>query len=430
MGVTLALPLLDGMIPALTAFAKTGAKGSKRLSIIYVPNGMTMQGWTPPTAGPLELTPILAPLAEFKNRAIVLSGLDDEAGKPIKGEGIGEHARGCPSWLSGVHPRKTPGADVLAGMTMDQYAAQHFAAETQLASLELGIDNSDDAGVCDGGYSCAYANAVAWRTPTTPLAPEIDPRAVFERLFGDTSSPEQRKRRQIEDKSILDSISENVSRLTSGLGPKDQSKLSEYLDAVRDIERRIQKAEQQNEQSVEMDARPSGIPQSFEEHMKLQFDLQVLAHQTDMTRVTSFMVGREISTRAYPQIGVPDAHHGLSHHQNDPAKMAKLIKLQTYHMTMFKYYLDKLQATPDGEGTLLDKTTILYGACLSDSNKHDHENLPTLVMGPTDQYRGGRHIMCTPHTPITNLLMTILHNLDVPAEKLGDSNGDIHDLSI
>jgi hypothetical protein len=221
-----------------------------------------------------------------------------------------------------------------------------------------------------------------------------------------------------------------VSRLTSGLGPKDQSKLSEYLDAVRDIERRIQKAEQQNEQSVEMDARPSGIPQSFEEHMKLQFDLQVLAHQTDMTRVTSFMVGREISTRAYPQIGVPDAHHGLSHHQNDPAKMAKLIKLQTYHMTMFKYYLDKLQATPDGEGTLLDKTTILYGACLSDSNKHDHENLPTLVMGPTDQYRGGRHIMCTPHTPITNLLMTILHNLDVPAEKLGDSNGDIHDLSI
>jgi hypothetical protein len=430
LGTTLALPLLDSMVPALTAVGKTAAKPVKRLSILYTPNGMTMQAWTPATEGAFELTPILAPLASYRDRLLVLSGLNDEAGKPIKGEGIGEHARGCPSWLSGVHPRKTPGADVFAGVSMDQIAAKHFGNDTQFTSLEMGLDFSEDAGICDGGYSCAYANAISWRSPTTPNPPEINPRAMFERMFGaGGSDPALRLKYLKEDRSILDSLGDNVNGLQQKLGTRDRVKLGEYLEAVRDAERRIQKAEEQNDRDVVAFDRPSGIPASFEEHIKIMFDLQVLAYQTDLTRVITFMVGREISTRAYPQIGVPEAHHGLSHHGNDPEKLAKLAKLNNYHVQMFTYYLDKLRSVQEGEGTLLDRTLIMYGACLSDSNKHDHENLPVFLIGGTkDQFTGGRHVRYAKGTPQTNLFLNVLDCVDVPAEKLGDSTGRLSGL--
>lgn len=433
LGVTLALPLLDSMVPALTATASTAAKGPRRLGVMYLPNGIgNMQAWTPPTEGAgFTLSPIMSPLAPFKDRLAVFSHLDDEPGKPIPGEGIGEHARGCASWLSGVHPRKTAGADVYAGVTMDQIAAQHFGEETQLASLEIGLDSMEGAGICDGGYSCSYTNAVSWRTPTTPLQAEMNPRVVFERLFGEGGNAAERLARIQEDRSILDAVRERVTGLQRGLGAKDRAKLAQYLDAVRDVERRIRKAEEQNDRELGDVARPAGVPATFEEHVELMFDLQRLAYQSDLTRVSTFMFGCEISTRSYPQIGVPDAHHGLSHHQNSPEKQAKLVKLHTYHMQHFANHLQKMKDTPDGDGTLLDHTVFLYGACLSDSNAHDHENLPALVVGGSpDQFKGDRHIRCAEHTPMTNLFLSLLDKVGVPIDKMGNSNGHLDPLSM
>jgi hypothetical protein len=373
----------------------------------------------------------MAPFAPFKDRLLVLTHLDDEPGKPIPGEGIGEHARGCASWLSGVHPRKTAGADVYAGVTMDQIAAQRFSEETQLASLELGLDSMEGAGICDGGYSCAYTNAVSWRTPTTPLQAEMNPRAVFERLFGEGGNATERLARIQEDRSILDAISERVASLQQGLGARDRAKLTQYLEAIRDVERRIRKAEEQNDRELGEVARPAGVPATFEEHAELMFDLQRLAYQSDLTRVITFMFGCEISTRAYPQIGVPDAHHGLSHHQNNLEKQEKLVKLHAHHAQLFVNHLEKLKATPDGEGNLFDHTLFLYGACLSDSNAHDHENLPTLLVGGTaDQFKGNRHVKCAPHTPMTNLFLTILDKVGVPVDKLGNSSGRLDPLTV
>jgi hypothetical protein len=432
-GASLALPLLDSMIPAFTPLVKTAAKPTRRLGVMYLPNGIgNMKAWTPPTDGPgFELSPILSPLTPFKNRLVVFGHLDDEAGKPIPGEGIGEHARGCASWLSGVHPRKTAGADVYAGVTMDQIAAQHFGDETQLASLELGLDSMEGAGICDGGYSCSYTNAVAWRTPTTPLQAEMNPRVVFERLFGEGGNAADRLSRIKEDRSILDAVSDRVSSLQKGLGSRDRDKLNQYLDAVRDVERRIRKAEEQNDRELGAIARPAGVPATFDEHITLMFDLQRLAYQSDLTRIVTFMFGCEISTRSYPEIGVPDAHHGLSHHMNSPEKQAKLAKLHTYHMEHFSKLLAKLKDTPDGDGNLLDHTLFLYGACLSDSNAHDHENLPTLMVGGSpDQFKGDQHLVLPQHTPMANLFLTVLDKLGVPVDKLGNSNGRLDLLSV
>jgi hypothetical protein len=433
MGVTLALPLLDSMVPALTPTVRTAAKPTRRLGVIYLPNGIgNMPAWTPKTEGVgFELSPILEPFAPFRDRVLVLTHLDDEPGKPIPGEGIGEHARGCASWLSGVHPRKTAGADVYAGVTMDQIAAERFGEETQLASLELGLDSMEGAGICDGGYSCSYTNAVSWKTPTTPLQAEMNPRAVFERLFGEGGNATERLARIQEDRSILDAVSERVAGLQRGLGARDRAKLAQYLDAIRDVERRIHKAEEQNDRELGEVDRPSGVPASFEEHAELMFDLQRLAYQSDLTRVITFMIGCEISTRAYPQIGIPDAHHGLSHHQSNPEKQAKLAKLHAHHAQLFVNHLEKLKATPDGDGNLFDHTLFLYGACLSDSNAHDHENLPTLLVGGTaDQFKGNRHVKCAEHTPMTNLFLTILDKIGVPIEKLGDSTGRLDPLTV
>src|SRR5262245_22120381 len=341
-GASLALPLLDGMVPALSALSQTAARGIRRMAVVYVPNGMMMPDWTPKGEGTaFEFSPILAPLQAYRDKLVVISGLADKHGWPQGDEGAGDHARASATFLTGVHAKKTEGSDIQAGISMDQIAAGTLGQETQLASLELALESVELLGACDAGYSCAYANTIAWRSPTTPLPMENDPRAVFERLFGgaDTTDAASRAARVAKEKSILDSVTDRVRELQRGLAPRDQVKIGEYLDAVRDIERRIQKVEEQSARELPVVDRPAGIPPTFEEHARLMFDLLLLAFQTDMTRVSTFMLGREVSGRAYPEIGVPDSHHPTSHHQNDPEKLRKLEKINTFHLKQFVYFL-------------------------------------------------------------------------------------------
>jgi hypothetical protein len=430
LGVSLALPLLDGMVPSLSALSATAAKPVRRLGIVYVPNGLFMSRWTPAGAGELlEITPTLQPLAAFRHRMLVLSGLANRQGDPLPGEGAGDHARAAGAYLTGVHPKKTEGADIRAGVSMDQIAARALGQETQLASLELCLESEDRAGSCDPGYSCVYANTLCWRGPTTPLSMVNDPRVVFERLFGTSGStdPSAWLASRQEDRSLLDTVTGKIARLRQELGPRDQSKLNEYLDSVRDVERRIQKAERQTRRELPPMQQPVGVPPTFAEHAKLMFDLQVLAYQADLTRVITFMVGHETSARAYPEIGVPDAHHALSHHGNNAEMIAKLIKVDAYNSEMFAYYLDKLASTSDGDGSLLDHVTLMYGSGMSDGNAHNHHNVPTLLVG--GGITGGRHLRYADDTPITNLFLTVLDKLGVPAESVGDSTGTVQHLS-
>ncbi|MGH9785916.1 MAG: DUF1552 domain-containing protein, partial [Terriglobia bacterium] len=330
-GATLALPLLDGMVPAMAA---VGDKRATRLSFVYIPNGIIMDKWTPATEGAaFEMTPILEPLAPYRDQLLVLSGLDCKNANPQPGEGGGDHERGSGAFLTGVHPKKTGGADIHAGTSVDQIAAKELGNQTELASLELTLDFAEFVGGCDPGYSCAYTNTISWRSPTTPIPMENNPRAVFERLFGasDTTDPAERLARIRKERSILDAVSQDVARLVTGLGATDRRKLTEYLDAVRDVERRIQKSEEQSSQELPSLARPVGIPATFEEHIKLMFDLQVLAYQSDKTRVITFLLAHEQSTRAYPEIGIHDPHHPLTHHSGDQEKIAKVIQIQMYH---------------------------------------------------------------------------------------------------
>ena len=433
LGATIALPLLDSMVPALSALRTTAAAGVRRMAIIYTPNGMMMPNWTPKGEGAaFEFSPILEALAPYRDQLLVLSGLADRYGWPQGDEGTGDHARAAATFLTGVHVKKTEGADIQGGVSMDQIAAKALGAETQLASLELALESVELLGACDSGYSCAYANTIAWRSPTTPLPMENDPRAVFERLFGatDTTDAAARLARIAKERSILDSVGERVRALQRGLGPRDTAKVAEYLDAVRDVERRIQKAEQQSARHLPVVERPAGVPATFEEHAKLMCDLLLLAFQTDMTRVSTFMLGREVSGRAYPEIGVPDSHHPTSHHQNDPEKLAKLAKINVFHMKQFAYLVEKMRATPDGDGTLLDHSMLLYGSGISDSNVHMHDNLPlVLVGGGAGQIKGGRHLQYPKDTPVTNLFLNMLDKLGVPAEGIGDSTGRLEYLS-
>jgi hypothetical protein len=432
-GATLALPLLDGMVPALTALKQTAAAGARRMAVVYVPNGMMMPEWTPNGEGAsFELSPILKPLAAYRDRLVVLSGLEDRHGWPRDDEGAGDHARAAATFLTGVHARKTEGADIQAGVSMDQIAARALGHHTQLASLELALESVELLGACDAGYSCAYANTIAWRTPTTPMPMENDPRAVFERLFGGSDSTDAGARlaRIRKDRSILDSVAERVTGLRQTLGPRDQVKLTEYLDAVRDVERRIQKAEEQSARALPVVERPAGVPSTFEEHAQLMFDLLTLAFQTDMTRVSTFMLGREVSGRAYPEIGVPDSHHPTSHHQNDPEKLVKLSKINVFHMQQFAYFVEKMRTTADGDGSLLDHSMLLYGAAISDSNVHMHDNLPLVLMGGAGgRIAGGRHLVYPKGTPVTNLFLNMLDKLGVPADAIGDSTGRLESLS-
>ncbi|HIM15473.1 MAG TPA: DUF1552 domain-containing protein, partial [Acidobacteria bacterium] len=382
LGAAIALPLLDGMVPALTAQRRTAAAPVRRFGVFYVPNGMSMPYWFPKEEGTLaELPPTLQSLSAFKDRVLLCGGLDDESANLVKGGG--DHARSAGTFLTCVPFKITSGADVFAAVSMDQIAARELSKETQLASLELGIESNAMVGNCDGGASCAYTNTIAWRTPTTPLPIENDPRAVFERLFGTTGStdPEVRMERLRRDRSILDAIGGELKGLELILGPGDQIKLDEYLDALRDIERRIQMAEQQSTRELPVVDQPVGVPSDYEEHAKLMMDLLTLAYQTDLTRISSFMLAREVSGRAYPEIGVSDSHHPLSHHQDEPAKLERLHKINEYHFRQFAYLVEKLAALPEADGTMLDSTLFLYGTGISDSNTHFHDDLPIALIG-------------------------------------------------
>jgi hypothetical protein len=386
-----------------------------------------MDKWTPAMEGShFELTPILTELGAYREKMLVLSGLAHEAGRALPGENTGDHARAGASYLSGVHPKKTEGADVEAGITMDQVAANVFGQHTQLASLELCVDTPELLGQCEAGYTCAYMNTISWRSATTPLPMENRPRAVFERLFGDAESttPEARLARIREDRSILDSVMAKATRLNADLGAGDRHKLTEYLDAIRDVERRIQTAEEQADRELPALTRPAGIPDTFTEHAKMMFDLQILAYQTDMTRVSTFMLGREFGGRTYREIGIPEGHHALTHHQYKQDKIDKVIRINHYHAQHMAYFLDRLNTTEDGDGTLLDHSLVLYGGGLSDGNSHLHDNLPTLLIGgASGQLRGGRHLRYPPDTPATNLFLAMLDMMGIHEEKLGDSTG-------
>ena len=434
LGTAVALPLLDGMVPALTALGRTAAKPKARLGFVYVPHGAVMRNWTPPTEGAgFEITPILKPLEPFRDNLVVLSGLDHAPAAQMPGDPAGGHGRITGAFLTGVHAKPTEGADFEAGVSVDQIAAAKLGRETQLASLEVGIGLPEFGGACDAGFSCAYISTLSWSTPTTPLPMESNPRALFERLFGDGTStdPEARRERRRKDRSILDAVTRKVARLQDGLGAADRAKLTDYLAAVRDVERRIQRAEADADRELPVVDRPSAsIPASFDEYVKVMFDLQVLAYQADLTRVISFLMTPELTAQTYPQIGVPDPHHALSHHENRPESLEKLTKVGIYHTSLFSYYLDRLRATPDGDGSLLDQVAILYGSGMSNSNLHNIQKLPILVAGgAAGQVRGNRHLRYPDETPLTNLFLTLLGTMDVPAERIGDSTGELRYLT-
>ncbi len=430
-GTALALPLLDAMSPALAAMQSTAAKRATRLSFVYAPNGMIMSQWTPKATGAaFELPPTLEPLAAFRDRMLVLTGLNQSSANPLPGEGeSAPHERAGATFLTGVHPRR----EGHVGISVDQIAAKELGKHTQFASLEMGLHNTDVSGQCEKDWSCAYLNTISWSTATTPLPSEGQPRLIFERLFGDSNStdPAVRLARIEEERSLLDSVTQATASLMHRLGPGDRAHLSQYLDAIRDIERRIQIAEQQTSNGLPTMERPAGIPATFDEYSRLMFDLQVLAFQTDMTRVGTFMMGREQSNRAFPEIGIPDAHHPLSHHRNDPDKIAKVIQINIYHSKLFAYFLEKMRDTPDGDGSLLDSSLIVYASSLSDGNQHLVENLPVLLFGDGGgQFKPGRHLRFSEDTPMSNLYLTLLDHFGIRLENFGDSTEKLAPLSL
>ena len=432
LGVSMALPLLDSMVPALTALSKTAAAPVRRFGIFYVPNGMSMPYWSPKAEGPLtELPPTLQALAGFEDRVLMCGGLADEAANLVKGGG--DHARSAGTFLTGVPFKITSGADVYAAVSMDQMAARVLAQETQLASIELGIESNAMLGSCDGGASCAYTNTIAWRTPTTPLPIENDPRAVFERLFGTSGStdPEARLARLRRDRTILDLVGNELDDLERVIGPGDRVKLDEYLESVRDIERRIEMAERQNTRELPVVDQPVGVPSDYAEHATLMMDLLALAYQTDLTRISTFMLAREVSGHAYPEIGVSDSHHPLSHHQDEPAKLERLHKINEYHFRQFGHLVKNLSETPEGDGMMLDSSMFLYGTGISDSNTHFHDDLPiALIAGKKTGIDGGRYVRYAEGTPLANLHLSILESLGTPEEAFGDSTGKLKRLSL
>jgi hypothetical protein len=425
LGATVALPVLDAMVPALTAQSKTAAAPVRRLGVFYVPNGMSMPYWFPKSEGPVRtLPPTLQSLEAFTDRVLLCGGLADEPANRVKGGG--DHARSAGTFLTGVAYKNTSGADVYGSISMDQVVAKELAKETQLASLELGIESNAMLGSCDGGASCAYTNTVAWANETTPLPIENDPRAVFERLFGTSGSTDRGARlaRIEQDRSILDFVSEQLGRLKQRLGPSDTVRVTEYLDSIRDVERRIQMAEAQNSRELPVVEQPIGIPTDYMEHAKLMMDMLALAYQTDLTRVSTFMLAKEVSGRSYPEIGVADSHHPVSHHQDEPAKLERLHKINAYHFQQFAYLVDKLSKLPEGDRTMLDHTLFLYGTGISDSNTHFHDDLPiALVGGQAAGIKGGRYIRYAKGTPITNLYVAMLDFMGVAVETFGDSTG-------
>ena len=430
-GATVALPLLDAMVPAFASAQDRAAKPPVRFSIVTAPNGMNMDRWTPASEGAAyELSPTLQPLAPLRDRFLVLSGLNNNAGDALPGEGeSAPHERAGAVFLTGIHPKR----EGIVGPSVDQIAARGLGKHTQVASLELGLHTNDIVGQCEKGWSCAYTSTISWRDATTPLPIESQPRAVFERLFGDSDStdPSVRSARIRRDRSLLDSVTQGIARLVGTVGPGDRARLTQYLDALRDVERRIQMAEEQSARELPVLDRPAGAPAAFAEHVKLMFDLQVLAYQTDKTRVITFMMGRGQSNRSFPEIGVPDAHHPISHHQKDPEKLEKLYKINLYHSELLAYFLEKLRSTPEGDGSLLDHSIIFYGSDMSDGNSHLLQNLPILLAGGGGgQIQGGSHIRYSKGTPLTNLYLTVLDKLGLPMEGFADSTEKLELLSV
>jgi len=414
--------MLDAMAPALSA----ATAAPPRLGFVYVSNGVIQEQWNPATTGKaFEFTPILKPLEPLREHINILSGMAHLQADTF-GDGTGDHPRASAVWLTGVHAwdRTRPGVEVRLAVTADQIAAREIGKDTRLASLEMNVDNPTQ-GACDSG-DCFYVNTVSWRNETTPNVAESHPRVVFERLFGDGGSPEQRLALAKSTGSILDSVTQEVSRLAGTLGAGDRTKLAEYMDSVREIEQRIQNTETRGAQSVELPERPTDIPDSFDAHTKLMFDLQVLAYRADATRVFSMVMARELSSRTYPFIGVPEQHHAVSHHRNDPDLIAKKAKIDTYHAQLFAYFLEKLRDTTDGDGSLLDHSLIMYGGGMGNGNLHRHTDLPCVLAGKLGgKFTTGKHLSYPENTPMANLLVTILDKTGVHVEKIGDSTGPL-----
>jgi hypothetical protein len=430
MGTVLGLPLLDAMVPALSAMVPPEA-ATRRIGFIYMPNGVaknsTIDYWTPVGEGKdFELSQILAPLEPFRDRMVVVSGLDQNQAETGNDGASGDHTRGTSSWLTGVYPKRTEGADVRNAVSADQIAVSVLGKDTAVPSLELAIDLNFLAGQCENSYSCVYLNTLAWTSPTTPLPTENNPRIVFERLFGDGGTAERRAAQARQNHSILDSVLDDLHRVERRLGPGDRTRVTEYVDSVREVERRIQGAEGRAETDLPTLDRPKGIPERFDEHVKLMYELQWLAFRADLTRVVTFMLGRELNFRTYPEIGVTEGHHGLSHHQDRPEQIAKYAKVGVYQAQLFAGFLEKLQSTSEGDGTLFDHSLFVYGASLSNPNTHAHTDLPLLVVGGRDsRIEGNRHLVFRGQKPMTNLLLSLLDRVGVHADTLGDSNGRI-----
>ncbi len=432
LGTMIALPFLDSMVPAFASRLLRKSR-PRRMAFVYIPNGAIMEDWTPaePGAG-YDLGPILKPLEPFREDLLVLTGLAQYQGNSL-GDGPGDHARAGSTFLTGVHPKKTSGANIQVGISVDQVVAQKVGGKTRFASVELGTEPGRLAGNCDSGYSCAYSNSVSWRSSTTPNPPEINPRLVFERLFGDVRTDETldaRAQRLRHERSILDFVQEDAKRLQGSLGPTDRRKLQEYLEGIREIERRISSAEKEELELPADLEKPHGVPVEFSEHVKILFDLATVAFQTDSTRILTFMIGPEGSNRSYPEIGVSDVHHGLSHHRRDQEKIRKISKINRFHVEQFAYFLGKMKSVSDGEGTLLDSSMIVYGSGLSDGNLHTHEDLPVLLAGRAgNTLKPGRHMVYPEKTPLNNLFLSMLDRMGIPTETLGDSTGKLEHLS-
>ena len=434
LGTALALPLLDSMIPA---FSSAATKSPVRAAFVYFPNGVQVPSWYPQSSGDISPLPnvlprVLEPLAPYRNDFSLLGGLTVNGGRAL-GDGPGDHGRAGASYLTGAHPKKSFGRDLRAGVSVDQHIAEAIGSQTRFASLELGCEEGIQGGNCDNGYSCAYSNSISWRTPNTPNPPEVRPRAVFERLFGAgeiESDPIRRARQQRQRKSVLDSVQEDARQLQGKLGATDRRKLDEYLYAIRDIETRIEKAERAPRQAAPpIDSPSAGVPENYLEHTHLMFDLMTVAFQTDATRVATFLMAIEQSNRAYREIGIPDSHHGLTHHGGDKEKIEKCIKINRYQMEQFAYFLGKLKATPDGDGTLFDHVMVTYGSGLGDG--HEHDNLPTLLTGGgSGLFKHGRHIKYKNETPLANLHLVMMDRMGVPADSFADSSGKLGYLAI
>ncbi len=422
---TLALPLLDAMIPAATALAGTPAKPIRRLGYVFIPMGADHQRWTPAGHGKLgRLTPILSPLEAVKDQLTVVTNTELQLSYP------GTHDTSNSGFLSAAYAKHTESSDYFLGTTADQLAARQIGQDTQLPSLELSMDLNPLAGVCNNGYACVYQNCLSWSSPTTPLPSEAHPRIVFERLFGEGGTAEERQAALRSRASLLDSFNEDIARLKGAVGAADRVRVDQYLDSIREVERQIQRAEAAASDNLFPDLdRPVGVPDSFADHARLMFDLQVLAFQGDITRIVTFQLTRELSNRTYPEIGVPDPHHPTSHHGNDPEKLAKIAKINTFHVSLFAEFLRKLKETPDGDGSLLDQTIYLYGSGMGNSSLHDHVNLPILVAGGAAAgMSGGRHIRYETGKPLANLHLTLLDRVGVKLDQFGDSTGTVDTL--